>query len=223
MMDRSLKPSGSADTGDRPGSQACQTVATTAPPGDANGCSRSAGFLAGPGGYGSSPRLGDTGTTIDLGRILRAVRVGNRARLDRSAREYTGGQAAEADRLCCGGHGVFGCCSSRPADLLDKSRERTVACLAMDRGLRLRHGQRDSRGYAGFALQFGISELACNQANCGGRPVWRGRGCCDQCLLADWMLRFDSGACAGSAWNTDYRHDARRSPHRTCLRSPGIV
>ena len=52
----------------------------------------------------------DIRTALDVGRLRRAVRVGDRARLDRRARKHTGWQAAEADSLLRGGRGIFGCC-----------------------------------------------------------------------------------------------------------------
>src|SRR5437879_10988409 len=74
---------GSTDAGDRPGSQTRQTIAATAPPGVANGPSRSPGFVRNSAGYRPPSGLRNIRTAFDMGPLRRAVRVGHRARLDR--------------------------------------------------------------------------------------------------------------------------------------------
>jgi len=122
----------SADAGDRPGSQARQTIAATASPGVANGPSRSPGFVGDSARYRPPSGLRDIRTALDVGRLRRAVRVGDRARLDRRARKHTGRQAAEADGLYRGGRGIIGGCIYHSTNLLDKSCERNPAGFTTD-------------------------------------------------------------------------------------------
>ena len=84
----------------------------------------------------------------------------------------------------------------------------------MDRWLRLRDRQHPSRGNPSPVVQLGVSKLARDAANGGGRPLWRRRGARDQRRLAHCMPIFDSVACAGSARSSDHRYGALRSTHR---------
>jgi hypothetical protein len=172
-----------------------------------------------------------------MGRLRRAIPVGDCAHLDRRARKHTGGAAAEADGLCHSFGGVFGCCINYPTNLLDESCERWPALLtpvrppeslsssylAMDHGLCLRHRQHASRGNPSHVLQLGVSKLARDSANCCGRPVWRRRGCGDQCRLAHCMPDFDPVACVGSAWSSDHRDGDLRGTHRAFFRKSQIA
>ena len=120
----------------------------------------SPGFVVDSAGNRTPPRLR---TALDVGRLGRTVRLGDRARLDRCARKHTGWQAAEATGLFRGGRGMFGCFICHATNLLDKSCERNparlamdqqkTACLAMDHGLSLRDRQHASRGNPSPALQ----------------------------------------------------------------------
>ncbi len=222
-------PTGSIDAGDRPGSQTRPAIAATTPPGVANGSSRSPGFVGDSTGHRTSSRLRNIRAALNVGRLRRAVRVRDRAHLDRRARKYTGWPAAEADGLFRGGLGIFGCCICHPPNLLDKSCERTspacpamdkrkTPCLAVDHGLRLRHRQHASRGNPSPVVQSGVSKLARDPANGSGCAVWSGRGSRDQCRLAHCMPGFDPVACAGSARSGDHRHDDFRSRHRAFFR-----
>ena len=177
--------------------------------------------------------LGILGPLLGWG-ARRAVRVSDRARLDRRARKHTRRQAAEADGLPRGRRCLFGRCICHHTHLLDKpcdrapparpaTRQRNAARLAMDHGLRLRDRQHASRGNPGPVLQLGVSKLARDPANCSGRPVWRRRGSRDQCRLAHCMPVFDPVACAGSARSSDHRYGALRSTHRALFRKSQIA
>ena len=229
------KASRSADTGDRRGSQARQTIAATAPPGVANGSSRSPGFVGDSAGDRTSARLSNIGTALDVGRLRRAVRFGDRAHLDRRARKHTGRQAAEAGSLRRGGLGIFSCCICDPTDLLDKSCERTSpACPATDQRIPCvpRHGSWVLVCGIGSTLAGGILVLFFGwlfrnslavPASRSGCPVWRRRGSRDQCRLAHCVPLFDPVACAGSARSRDHRHRDPRSTHWTFLGKSQIV
>ncbi len=81
------KSTGSADAGDLAGSQTCRSIAATTPLNVSNDPARCSGFVADSAGCRTSLRLSDIRTALDLGRVRRAVRVGDRARLDRRARK----------------------------------------------------------------------------------------------------------------------------------------